>query len=440
MNNWIRWTAALAAGFLFACSVLGILAYTPEREISRTMGQILATFQVTSQVTLVTLNLAIAVAIGIGLAYAAWEAWNRGRMSNVKIRLASAQADKAELDSQFLVTVAPPGSEVYRHVVAGFNVTSDPLHLLPGRVNGERLPFDPDDNRRWLVDKLANGQARGGGKMSLPEPDTAPPPLQPILPVLLTAQRLLLVGASDSGKTTLCKHIIAGRRDDSQIVIIDPHSPSKLLGIDVIGAGRDFEAIDRALQSLILLMTSRYTEVARGLRGYGDFSRVSVFIDEWTGIAKQIEGAGEMLAQLLVESRKAQIHLTIIAHTDQVKTLGIEGEGQLRASFTVCRLIGGNGQDRRAFVDPQAKSDPQGNKLSPVEYLLPGPFAGYPAPTAEVVHHLPDPMVTKAVMMREEGLSYTRIARELFGCQRASGPQINQVRQMIEESGYVITP
>lgn len=236
-------------------------------------------------------------------------------------------------------------------------------------------------------------------------------PIQPVLPRLIEAQRLILAGPTGVGKSTIIKFIIANR-SDSLIIPIDPHSPSRILGYDVIGAGRDFVAIGDALETLILLMTARYGEVAQGIMGYQEHERISVFIDEWTSIRRKVPHAGDNLATLLTESRKVNIHLTICSHSATVEALGLP-DAQIRKSATIVELT----NDRKAFIDK-------------VEYSLPGPFPDYVAPQGQVIKSLPNSQTLKAQILKAQGFSDTAIAREVFGVEQANSSQINKVRKM----------
>ena len=245
--------------------------------------------------------------------------------------------------------------------------------------------------------------------------------LDPILPKLAKDQRVIIAGPSGSGKSTLAKHLIAAR-SDGQVIIIDPHSPSKILGIDVIGSGRNYKAIEAALESLIQLMNTRYSDLS--IRQ----NRVSVFIDEWTGIRENIPKAGELLKTLLVESRKVNIHLVVLVHSLTVSTLGVDA--QIRASATQVQLYGSNSQDRRALILPNTKIDPDGKKTRAKEYQLPGAFEGYPS--ARIIDQLPSPEALKAQQLFAQGFKVTAIARELYKVEKATGPQIKAVKEMIK--------
>jgi hypothetical protein len=305
-------------------------------------------------------------------------------------------------------------------------------------VNG--LPVHLDPTQAALLDRWnryhATAKNGGGDRWEIAQPPVAgqlEPGLPPLLPKLVDAQRLIIAGPSDAGKTTLIKHIIASRADHSGIIVIDPHAPSKILGFDCIGAGRDYEAIAAALESLVELMTARYEDVRLEMMKYGQHHRVSVFIDEWTGIVRNIKNAGDMLAILLIESRKVNIHLTVIAHSTTVEALGLP-DAQIRKSATVIELTGGQGSSRRAFVLPASKVNPDGSKATPVEHALPGPFPGYVQPQPPMVRELPDARILRALRMEADGASITAIAKEYFGVEKPNGGQTKAVRDLLRRA------
>jgi len=337
------------------------------------------------------------------------------------------ERQRAEREANTWTDIAPPGSLIIRHTTNDYQIVSEPLHTAAGRVNGSPSAFKPDELQRWAIHTLANAQARAGGKM-LPAPEPVEV-IEPLLPKLVNAQRLIIAGGSDAGKSTLAKHLIAARADHSHIIPIDPHSPSKLLGYDVIGAGRRYDAIGDALESLVLMMTDRYTDVAGGVFGYGDHQRITVLVDEWTSINENIPEAGRLLKTLLTESRKVNMHLVIMVHSLTSNVLGIDA--QIRASAMQVQLEGGNGEPRRSYILPLGKG-PNSSRKEWSEYTLPGPFAGYVEPAAEVVVELPDKLELKARAMAASGATPTAIARELLNSgNKATGPQIRQIKAIL---------
>jgi hypothetical protein len=183
---------------------------------------------------------------------------------------------------------------------------------------------------------------------------------RPLLDILRPAERVLIIGPSKAGKTTLLHWLIEGRRQTSDVITIDPHGePPKWGDVASVGAGRDYDRIEQTLNSLLFEMDRRYTR-----RGVGDldFNPLTIIVDGWRAITKNVDTAGDMLGALLTEARKARMFLIVGSHSDRVKALGIDGEGDLRAGFTVVKLNYDQGTGRRPAV------------IDDTEYQLPGPY------------------------------------------------------------------
>lgn len=352
---------------------------------------------------------------------------NRDRIK-AETRLIDARARRETAET----ITAPPGSQIV--VVDYLRDMAKNVHLSPEiHVNGTVSQMEPSPQAvgRWFARAALYAPRAGalpGG--AAPMIEAGPAALPPLLPAIAQTQRLILAGNSDSGKTTLVKWLISSR-DGHLFIILDPHAPSKILGYDVIGAGRDYAAIEGALESLILLMSERYNDVARGIFGYGQHSKISVFIDEWTSINRKVKSAGEMLATLLTESRKVNIFLTFCVHSLTNDVVGVDN--QIKKSAMQIELTGGNGHPHRAFIHPNSKIAHDGSKATIQEYAPPGPFAGHPQPAA-VVLSLPDAKILHAQQMERDGASVTAIAREYFGVDRPNGTQIKEVKTLLERA------
>ena len=63
----------------------------------------------------------------------------------------------------------------------------------------------------------------------------------------VNALHLIVIGESDSGKSTLVRAIAHARRTSGQqVLIVDPHGrPQDWLNLKIVGAGRDYPATDR---------------------------------------------------------------------------------------------------------------------------------------------------------------------------------------------------
>jgi hypothetical protein len=254
-----------------------------------------------------------------------------------------------------------------------------------------------------------------------------------LLPALDTVQRCLLVGASDTGKTTLLQWIISRRLGTSKVVVIDPHSwPGKWPeGCVVVGTGRKFADIERTLTALVQLMTKRYDEIGRGVVAEMAHGKITIVIDEWRAIVQNVKGASEAIKALLTESRKAAFSVFVATHSERVKALGIEGEGDLKDGFAVVRLLNINGQ-RQATMDT-------GNGEVPV--VLPGQFSSYQSQVIEGqaddldLELVPSPIEARIVELHHAGENVSTIATEVFGSK--GGNQNDRVKEVLSKFGMV---
>jgi hypothetical protein len=254
----------------------------------------------------------------------------------------------------------------------------------------------------------------------LPAPESSAVDL---LAALDSVQRCLIVGATDTGKTTLLQHIITRRLQSSKVVVLDPHSyPDKWPGCTVVGASRNYHEIDRALTGLVQLMSKRYQDIGRGDIAEGRHPRLTILIDEWRAIVFNVKGASEAIKALLTESRKAAFSVFVATHSERVRALGIEGEGDLKDSFAVVRLSLINGQ-RLATIDT-------GNGEQAA--LLPGPYVGPVMESDDYLNLEVEPTPTEAFIIRlyEQGESYNEIARQVYG--HTGGKQVDRIKQVIE--------
>ena len=249
-----------------------------------------------------------------------------------------------------------------------------------------------------------------------------------LLTALDNAQRTLIVGPSNAGKTTLLQHIISRRR--GQVIVIDPHSyPEKWPCKQVVGLGRDYEAIAAALISLVKLMSQRYDEIGRGEVAEGHHAPVTIIIDEWRVIVQNVEIAGESIKTLLTESRKAAMSVFVATHSERAKPLGLEGEYDLKDGFSIVHLFHEGGR-RLATIDTGQGHQPA---------LLPGPFV-INQPPAESKLDLPEPEPPKPdetesqiLELWRQGLPKTRIAMEVFGSK--GGKQSRRIEDVISTFG-----
>jgi GTPase SAR1 family protein len=245
-------------------------------------------------------------------------------------------------------------------------------------------------------------------------------------------QRGLIVGASGSGKTTLLQWLVNRRRQTSKVVVIDPHGwPDKWPGCYVVGAGRNYPEIDRALFGLLQLMDKRYTEIGNGTARESTHPPIVILIDEWRAIVANLgKPAAETIKALLTESRKAAFTVFVVSHSDRAKPLGLEGEYDLKDGFAMVRLALINGQ-RQATID--TGSGPQPALLPGI---LPTAFTHYAPPDFELdLTPKPSAQEQEILELHAQGMSLREISQAVYGEGKFGKHWNDKIKQTLDNFG-----
>lgn len=155
---------------------------------------------------------------------------------------------------------------------------------------------------------------------------------------LQQAIHLMIVGPTNAGKSTAALAVLYGRyRAGEKIIILDPHAdPESWSGLAVVGAGRDYSAIDEAMLSILDEMSDRYQRKANRDTNY---PAITIFVDEWPSIQLHCKkSAARFMPEMAQEARKVNMRLVILSQSDQVESLGIQGRGDVRENFTMLLL------------------------------------------------------------------------------------------------------
>lgn len=327
-----------------------------------------------------------------------------------------------EREAKVMYLVAEEGQQVYIRD-ADKHITWRTAHL-DSRVYANGQPTVPNQAEllTWQT-YMARRQPRTvseAAPLLLPAPSSGD-----LLTALDSVQRCLIVGASDSGKTTLLQWLVSRRLQTSKVIVIDPHAyPQKWPGCVVVGTGRNYPEIAKALDALVRLMTKRYEEIGKGVVAEQAHARVTILIDEWRAIIYNVKGASEAIKALLTESRKAAFSVFVATHSDRAKPLGLEGEYDLKDGFAVVRLTIANGQ-RQATLDT-------GSGEMPV--ALPGAFHSQKPSIIEadeVINLEPEPTPEEARILglHKDGASFNEIARQVYG--HTGGKQTEQIKDVL---------
>lgn len=334
-----------------------------------------------------------------------------------KARMVKAKREAAQRDAAVMVIRAGDREQVYVRE-ADTHAVYRPLHLNPASYqNGRPAEPSPTELAIYQLWHSKPVPAQPAAPLLL-EAQTTPE----LLPILDSAQRVLVIGVSGSGKTNLLQWVVSRR--GGGVLVIDPHAaPGKWGPAKVVGIGSNFPEIEATLDNLIDLMVRRYQEIGQGLVREGEHPRLTIIIDEWMSIAYQCKNAQDVLVRLLTESRKAAFSVIVGSHSERVKSLGLDGKGDLRDGFLFIRLWL-EGYERRATFDYGRGERP---------CLLPGKFQmGNDAPIVEIEaigEVKPTEQEQQILDLHDSGESESAIASAVFGSK--GGPQNTKVRNVL---------
>lgn len=353
---------AILAGSVVCCAALGMLAYVPERELVDGFRGIFGVFAGGAQLAMVVSAAAAAIVAIAFTGLFASRSYSNHQVGRLQVEQARALALAAQRDAQLMVTVAGPGEQVYTHQlggsVAGRPIYHQPLHLAPGRVNGE-LQADPAEVQRWGFYQLAQSAGRQPAAASLPLADPTRPALPEwvdlahyvaggaslrsiflgigrlpdgrVQPVSAPLESLVHIGAGGApgfGKSTFMQAVawqVLNARERPQVVMLDPQAVtfSIFAGDErlryMASEPGDIAAV---LADLVKEMQRRQQLFGRwrGIQNLGQYNQavepaerlapIPVFFDEFGLVAdnKQIVTAAKKLSQ---GGRKAGISLVV---------------------------------------------------------------------------------------------------------------------------------
>lgn len=200
----------------------------------------------------------------------------------------------------------------------------------------------PDRNLLEALQKLQAPQVSQAPQITVEDPD------HDLADFINNEECILIHGPKGSGKTTVLHHLVYRRlyQLNHEVVVIDPHrTPTKWYDADVVGGGRDYETIFEALNGYEEMMDARYDELNDGLVEEGDHPHLTLIIDEYRSIVKAQQKALykkrynlDSIPALLTEGRKVNMWIALVSHSKSVKSLGLEGEGDLREGFVFLHL------------------------------------------------------------------------------------------------------
>ncbi len=131
---------------------------------------------------------------------------------------------------------------------------------------------------------------------------------------------LLIYGRQGAGKTTFIEHEIEARQAlGHQILVFDSHREfGAWEGLEVVGDGMDYEAINAELSNVNSLIKARYKQRAT-IKGFNP-QPMTIICEEFTDWAVKCQSSDEFFLSSLKDCRKVRIHVIYVAHA---RTMGV---------------------------------------------------------------------------------------------------------------------
>jgi len=182
-----------------------------------------------------------------------------------------------------------------------------------------------EERNNWAIDGRAVfrwGRAQWQEKLVMPPKNDemkaiaqlpAAPDEIPLLNLgqLLNASFVLIIGEQGSGKTTLAKMIGAERQSAGHAIqIVDPHGSAAEWGSwEIVGAGRNFSAINKFMKGFDEGITQDYEAYSQGER---TFPHRTIIGDELTQWGDRCESAPAFITSSCSDIRKVNRHVILI--------------------------------------------------------------------------------------------------------------------------------
>jgi energy-coupling factor transporter ATP-binding protein EcfA2 len=206
----------------------------------------------------------------------------------------------------------------------------------------QSITYSPNNALHWAPAPRVTGGTQQQAEEALALADGAQ-----LIDQLQRALHLLVIGYSGGGKTTLMHHLAATWAQQHRVIVCDLDAATgQWPGCSVRGAGDDFESIREALHIIHREVQTR--RQARAMTGRRRFDPWHVVIDEYQDVARHVDGARELIEDILRRGRKLDMHLVLGVQDKSVKTMGFEGQSALRQNFSHVVEVRADGGQRWA--------------------------------------------------------------------------------------------
>lgn len=164
----------------------------------------------------------------------------------------------------------------------------------------------------------------------------------------------LIIGPTGSGKTFSTERILKFLGSPSRVITTKRKS-DQWVGLEVIGHPRNFEAIAEALEDSLEEMQSRLEAIDH------PWEQSFTIVDELPAIVANLPQTQDYLTTFIREARETRLRFMFLVQGAQVKTIGLEGQSDLRDNLLEIRLgrfaIDEAGAIARRTKSPEAEAN-----------------------------------------------------------------------------------
>lgn len=150
-------------------------------------------------------------------------------------------------------------------------------------------------------------------------------------------KQVMVIGEMGTGKSTIAQYFaysVGGRVK----VYECEGTPTDWLGLEVVGKGEDWAAIERGmLEDLEDLSNQMKTRNERGDSALDGTERV-IIVEEYPELVSKVPSSGEWLERHARRGRKARRFTVLLSQYDRVAAWGLEGKSDLADAFYRIRL------------------------------------------------------------------------------------------------------
>lgn len=221
------------------------------------------------------------------------------------------------------------------------------------------LILDPRGGYRHLPGTLPHQ----GGRLALPEPDVVETAVT-ATPLPALDKHVMIVGQTGEGKSIALREIV-DQRDD--VVVLDPHYMP-----GAWGSARVLYEPDKIQSFMVWMLQELDNRMQQRHGGQTVFPQMTVATEELPMLVDQV--GSDILPtwkRWMREGRKFGLYMAIVTQSTRVKSLGIEGEGDLLESFNwVLELESSALKNYRELVAGMARPAILRNRKNPPQPVI----------------------------------------------------------------------